>query len=209
LTQYSYRLSLDCCLLIDVQIVSSRLRITPIPPNNTYQLIIPTIRIMESTITSSPIKPPSHHLDVPTDDELQRGRKRRRSSGATPPPHLTSNGSTNLRGRGRRRSLSQSHSFNTSESLEQQARSLSPTGRKSPGKKYQKKGALGVSGRNVKKRRSQSPSRSRSLEDGKSPKPRRRQRTRSRSRIHGEEKKKDSETSRAVTSEGAEKAASG
>jgi hypothetical protein len=162
---------------------------------------------MESPINSSPIKPPSqtHHLEVPTDDELQRGRKRRRSSGATPPPHLTSNGSTNLRGRGRRRSLSQPHSFNASESLEQHPRSLSPSGRKSPGKKYQKKGALGINRRNLKKR-SQSPSRSRSLEDGQSPKPRRRQRTRSRSRIHGGGKKQDSESSRAVKAEGTEKA---
>lgn len=134
-------------------------------------------------VTSSPSKPQSNLLDIPTDEELQRGRKRRRSSG-TPPAHLTSNGSTNLRGRGRRRSASQSNSF-TRSSLEERARSASPE-RKSPGKKYQKK-LMGVKRRFEKKRRSQSPSRSRSIggKEKGTPKPRRRQRTRSRTRSHG------------------------
>jgi hypothetical protein len=134
-------------------------------------------------VTSSPSKPQSHLLDIPTDEEAQRGRKRRRSSG-TPPAHVTSNGSTNLRGRGRRRSVSQSNSF-TRSSLEERAQSASPE-RKSPGKKYQKK-LTGLPSRFEKKRRSQSPSRSRSHGgNGKgTPKPRRRQRTRSRTRSHG------------------------
>ncbi|PMD47311.1 hypothetical protein L207DRAFT_153740 [Hyaloscypha variabilis F] len=137
-------------------------------------------------VTSSPSKPQSHLLDIPTDEELQRGRKRRRSS-ATPPAHVTSNGSTNLRGRGRRRSASQSNSF-TRSSLEGRARSVSPK-RKSPGKKYQKK-LTDLRTRFEKKRRSQSPSRSRS-NGGKgegTPKPRRRQRTHSRTRSHGKNK---------------------
>lgn len=137
-----------------------------------------------ASVSSSPSKPQSHLLDIPADEELQRGRKRRRSSGASPPMHLTSNVSTNLRGRGRRRSVSQSNSF-TQSSFEERARSASP-GRKSPGKKYQKKLA-DVRNRLEKKRRSQSPSRSRSMgQEGKgTPKPRRRQRTRTRSRTHG------------------------
>ena len=142
-------------------------------------------------VTSSPSKPQAHLLDIPTDEELQRGRKRRRSS-ATPPAHVTSNGSTNLRGRGRRRSASQSNSFPRS-SLEDRARSVSPK-RKSPRKKYQKK-STNLRSRFEKKIRSQSPSRSRS-NGGKgtgTPKPRRRQRTHSRTRIHG----KDEETQEA------------
>lgn len=138
-------------------------------------------------ITASPSKPQSHLLDIPTDEELHRGRKRRRSS-ASPPTHATSNGS-NLRGRGRRRSVSQSNSF-TRSSLGERARSASPD-RKSPGKKYQKK-STDVRSRFEKKRRSQSPSRSRS-NGGKgkgTPKPRRRQRTHSRTRTHGEEHEK-------------------
>ena len=59
-------------------------------------------------------------------------------------------------------------------------------GRKSPGRKYQKKYLEVVE---EKKRRSQSPSRSRSKGRTQgTPKPRRRQRTRTRSRSHGEEK---------------------
>ena len=143
-----------------------------------------------ASVNSSPSKPQFHLLDIPADEELQRGRKRRRSSGASPPTHLTSNGSTNLRGRGRRRSMSQSNSF-TKSPFEECARSASP-GRKSPGKKYQKKLA-GVRSRLEKKRRSQSPSRSRSMgQEGKgTPKPRRRQRTRTRSRSHVAEKKEE------------------
>jgi hypothetical protein len=143
-------------------------------------------------VTSSPSKPQPHLLDIPTDEELQRGRKRRRSS-ATPPAHVTSNGSTNLRGRGRRRSASQSNSF-TRSSLEERARSASRE-RKSPGKKYQKKLTNMIS-RFEKKRRSQSPSRSRS-NGGKgkgTPKPRRRQRTRSRTRSHGMKNEEAQET---------------
>jgi len=137
-----------------------------------------------ASVSSSTSNPHSHLLDIPTDEELQRGRKRRRSSETSPPMHLTSNGSTNLRGRGRRRSVSQSNSF-TKSSFEEHARSASP-GRKSPGKKYQKK-LKDVKSRLEKKRRSQSPSRSRSMgHEGKgTPKPRRRQRTRTRSRSHG------------------------
>jgi hypothetical protein len=140
-----------------------------------------------ASVSSSPSKPQPHLLDIPTDEELQRGRKRRRSSGTSPPPHLTSNGSTNLRGRGRRRSVSESNSL-TRSSFETRARSASP-GRKSPGKKYQKKLA-DVRSRLEKRRRSQSPSRSRSMgHQGKgTPKPRRRQRTRTRSRSHGGKK---------------------
>ena len=140
-----------------------------------------------ASITSSPSKPQSHVLDMPTEEEVQRGRKRRRSSELCPPMHLTSNGSTNLRGRGRHRSVSHSNSFQRS-SVEERAQSTSPH-RKSPGKKYQKK-LMVVRMRLEKKRRSQSPSRSRShgREEKGSPKPRRRQRTRSRSRSHGREK---------------------
>jgi len=145
-----------------------------------------------ASVTSSPSKPQSHFLDVPTDEELQRGRKRRRSS-VTPPAHLTSNGSTNLRGRGRHRSVSQSQSF-TRSSLEDRPRSASPE-RKSPGKKYQKK-LTGLKSRFQKKRRSQSPSRSRSNGgQGKgTPRPRRRQRTRSRTRSHGKKHEESQET---------------
>ncbi len=128
----------------------------------------------------------SHLLEIP-DEEVQRGRKRRRSSG----DHTSTTGSTTLRGRGRRRSLSAS--IQSSGVLEERTRSRSP-GRKSPGKKYAKK-YLEVASRVDKKRRSQSPSRSRSLgqqgERKSTPKPRRRQRTRSRSRIHGEKKSEE------------------
>ena len=141
---------------------------------------------MPSLTSSSPTKP--HLLDTPLDDEHQRGRKRRRSSANSPPAQLPSNGSGALRGRGRRRSLSQNQfSQDTLPSTEEKHRSASPMGRKSPGRKYQKKYLEVVE---EKKRRSQSPSRSRSKGRTQgTPKPRRRQRTRTRSRSHGVEKR--------------------
>lgn len=95
--------------------------------------------------------------------------------------HISSNGSTNLRGRGRRRSVS------TSAIIDENSKPES-SGRKSPGRKYQKK-FLEVEVENENKRRSQSPSRSRSRGEKGETKPRRRQRTRTRSRSHGVVKK--------------------
>jgi len=146
-----------------------------------------------ASITSKSTQNP-YLLDIP-EDEHQRGRKRRRSSAAanSPTGQIPSGGSTTLRGRGRRRSLSPAQSFpqdTTSLHIEEKHRSASPHGRKSPGRKYQKKYLEVVQER--KKRRSQSPSRSRSKgrREG-TPKPRRRQRTRTRSRSHGEDKRVD------------------
>jgi hypothetical protein len=137
----------------------------------------PMQEAMASITTSTQ---PSYLLEIP-DEEAQRGRKRRRSSGT----HTTSVGSTTLRGRGRRRSIS----TNILVPAEERHRSRS-LGRKSPGKKYAKK-YLNLS-RLEKKKRSQSLSRSRSTgqqdETKSSPTPRRRQRTRSRSRVHGDKK---------------------
>lgn len=131
------------------------------------------------TLRERPAKP--FLLEVP-DEENQRGRKRRRSSA-----HTSSAGSTTLRGRGRRRSLS------ANDAIEERPSSRSPE-LKSPGKKYAKK-YQEVGNRVDKKRRSQSPSRSRSLGCKGTPKPRRRQRTRSRSRIHEDEKSEKKEES--------------
>jgi len=94
--------------------------------------------------------------------------------------HISSNGSTNLRGRGRRRSVSQSESQSR---IDENTKPAS-LGRKSPGRKYQKK-FLEVEIEKEHKRRSQSPSRSRSRGTKGETKPRRRQRTRTRSRSHG------------------------
>ncbi len=138
-------------------------------------------------MASIPVTSKPHILDIP-DDEIQRGRKRRRSSVASPPMHISSNGSTNLRGRVRHRSPSQAQS--SIQAIEKSPQSASHD-RKSPGRKYQKK-SLEVRMEKETQRRSQSPSRSRSLgNEGVrkcTPKPRRRQRTRTRSRSHGEEK---------------------
>ncbi|EKD19732.1 uncharacterized protein L3040_001921 [Drepanopeziza brunnea f. sp. 'multigermtubi'] len=164
-----------------------------------------------TSVTSSPSKQPAQSspylLDIP-DDDSQRGRKRRRSSAADPPMHLTSNRSTTLRGRARHRPLSASSELSNSSPRSRQDDQGPKEGeemaRKSPGKKYQKKGlAVGAGnrivqdqpwsfgramGRSDKGRRSQSLSRSREREgEGVkgSPKLRRRQRTRTRSRSHG------------------------
>lgn len=143
-----------------------------------------------ASILSSLAKPTtqSHLLDIP-DDELQRGRKRRRSSGQTPPAQIPSTGSTTLRGRCRHRSLSQSLTISVSKSssstiapADGKPGAQSPRRRKSPGRKHLKNPMV----QEIKRRRSQSPSRSRSVNgDDGTPKPRRRQRTRSRSRSHG------------------------
>lgn len=139
-----------------------------------------------ASVTSSPNKPPpqssSYLLDIP-DEDTQRGRKRRRSSAG----HVTSNGSTTLRGRGRHRSPSLT-GLDIPETQTERPRSKSPA-RKSPGKKYQKKFLEVKRGaRKEKGRRSQSLSRSQSrgkeVVDGELAKPRRRQRTRTRSRSH-------------------------
>jgi hypothetical protein len=160
---------------------------------NTYQLVKNTaIIIAMASILSSPTKPKQPYLLEVPDDEFQRGRKRRRSSVNTPPVQIPSTGSTNLRGRGRRRSHSLSLTFSPSKSSpskslpadekRKDSREQSPRGRKSPRRKYQKKNLMVPE---VKRRRSQSPSRSRSGGDQNgTPKPRRRQRTRSRSRSH-------------------------
>jgi len=159
-------------------------------PSNRTHLIL----VAMASILSSPAKPTtqSHLLDIP-DDELQRGRKRRRSSGQTPPAQIPSTGSTTLRGRCRHRSLSQSLTFSPSKSssstivpTDESPRAQSPRRRKSPRRKYLKKNLMV---QEIKRRRSQSPSRSRSVDGGDgTPKPRRRQRTRSRSRSHGAER---------------------
>jgi len=94
--------------------------------------------------------------------------------------HISSNGSTNLRGRVRRRSVSPSESQSR---IDENTKPVS-SGRKSPGRKYQKK-FLEVESEHENKRRSQSPSRSRSRGKKGETKPRRRQRTRTRSRSHG------------------------
>jgi hypothetical protein len=144
---------------------------------------------MASVISKSPSK--LHSLDN-LEDEAQRGRKRRRSSANSPPTQAPSTGSTTLRGRGRHRSVSHSQvaSQDTSLAFDGRARSISPLGRKSPGRKYQKK-SLQVPKAN--KHRSQSPSRSRSKgkQEG-TPKPRRK-RTRSRSRSHEAERDHEEE----------------
>ncbi len=139
-----------------------------------------------ASVTSSHSKSVSQSspylLDIP-DDDTQRGRKRRRSSAG----HVTSNGSTTLRGRGRHRSPSLIGP-DVPETQDERPRSKSLE-RKSPGKKYRKKLLKGERGAGKEKgRRSQSLSRSRSRgKDGVDcglAKPRRRQRTRTRSRSH-------------------------
>lgn len=140
-----------------------------------------------AAIITSPIKPTQpYHLDL-TDDEVQRGRKRRRSADHTPPAQIPSTGSTAMRGRCRHRSLSASQTFSPSDlspSSDRGTRAYrvdSPGGRGSPRRKFMKKNLVVP---DTKRRRSQSPSRSRSLNGVGTPKPRRRQRTRSRSRSH-------------------------
>jgi len=151
-----------------------------------------------ASILSSPLKPlQTNLLDVP-DDDFQRGRKRRRSSGNTPPIKTPSTGSSTLRGRPRRRSLSKT--FSPSQALPSQSissddkrkelRTRLPKGKRSPKWKYQKKNEANLMVPDTKRRRSQSPSRSRSGADG-TPKPRRRQRTSSRSRRHELERAKE------------------
>ncbi|KAI6715688.1 hypothetical protein JHW43_001749 [Diplocarpon mali] len=107
-----------------------------------------------ASVTSSPSTPhhqsSPHCLSTPTDDDSQRGRKRRRSSAAE---HVSSNGSTNLRGRGRYRSPSLSSLTGQHERVRD----------KSPERKAKRKFlgglgrfTLGLGGREVKRGQSSS-----------------------------------------------------
>lgn len=143
---------------------------------------IPLMRYAMSKTTDVTFKPQqdSSMGSMDVDESSQRGRKRRRRSSidvlASVVNHDSPGGSTNFRGRGRRRAL-ETRSTSPSDGV-----SISRSDPKlQPGRKLHKRRQPAFT---EPKKRSQSPSRSRSQDAVGTP-TRRRQRTVSRSRHHG------------------------